>query len=158
MQVKLEQARALAEDLLREHGLLEWTFKFDQAKRRFGSCRYHTKTITLSKHLTQLNAASQVRETLLHEIAHALTPGTGHGEAWREKCEQLGIAPHRCYRAEQVEQPPPRYLLVCDRCGLQQPRYRRSRTQAACKRCCVKYNGGRYSEKYRLRLELYTPG
>ena len=74
------------------HGLGDWTFQFDRAKRRFGACNYTTRTISLSRTLTRLNDDAAVRETLLHEIAHALTPGAGHGPAWQVKCLEFGIS------------------------------------------------------------------
>jgi len=154
--VKLINAQTLAQTLMQQNELEGWTFHFDRAKRRFGACNYTTKTISLSRHLTQLNSAAQVRETLLHEIAHALTPGAHHGEAWQRACKQLGIDPKRTYSSAQVEQPAPRYWLVCKSCNLKVPRNRRSRKTFACKRCCDEKNGGRYSEKYALQFELYS--
>lgn len=149
----LKDAHDLAASLLQAHQLNDWQFTFDHAKRRFGSCNYSKKQITLSSHLTRLNTLEEVRDTLLHEIAHALTPGTGHGAAWRAKCLELGAKPERCYRAEQVNQPDAPYLLVCDSCGLAVPRYRRSRHIYVCVRCCKTYNGGRPSKTYRLRWQ-----
>lgn len=32
-------------------------------------------------------------DTLLHEIAHALTPGDGHGKLWQAKAMELGARP-----------------------------------------------------------------
>ena len=77
----LIDARNLAWDLMRQHGLadLGWRFRFDHARRRFGSCKYREKAITLSRPLTLLNGEAEVRDTVLHEIAHALCPGDGHG-------------------------------------------------------------------------------
>ena len=48
-----------------------WTFLFDRAIRRFGNCNYTKRQISLSAKLTLLNDEPVVRETLLHEIAHA---------------------------------------------------------------------------------------
>jgi predicted SprT family Zn-dependent metalloprotease len=146
----LPLAATLARQLMDEHRLTGWTFRFDSAKRRFGLCNYTTKTISLSRHLTGLNGEAQVRDTLLHEIAHALTPRSGHGRAWREKCLEIGARPERCLDLEGVTQPAPAYLLVCPRCDLKLPRERKTRRAVACKRCCNRYNGGRYSSRYRL--------
>lgn len=154
--MKLTEAEKLANTLMTQHGLENWTFRFDRAKRRFGACNYTTRTISLSRHLTELNSAAQVRETLLHEIAHALSPGAHHGKAWQEACIDLGIDPKRCYTPAEVEQPAPRYWLVCESCNLRLPRNRRSRKTFACKRCCIEKNGGKFSEKYALQFELYS--
>jgi hypothetical protein len=98
----LSQAGKLARELLDRHGLADWRFQWDRARRRFGSCSTTRKRITLSIYLTKLNDEAEVRDTILHEIAHALTPGDGHGRAWKAACARIGAKPDRCYR-ESVE-------------------------------------------------------
>jgi protein subunit release factor A len=46
--MELQKAKELAESLMAHHGLQGWHFRFDRAKRRFGCCKYRTKTISLS--------------------------------------------------------------------------------------------------------------
>ena len=76
----LAQARKLAHDLMRLHKLpAAWSFQFDRSKVRFGKCNYAKKEISLSQHLVQLNTETEVRDTILHEIAHALASRRG---AW----------------------------------------------------------------------------
>lgn len=131
----LGDARALAASLLEAHGLSGWSFAFDRARKRLGSCQPHHRRITLSAPLTRLNDPDVVRDTLLHEIAHALTPGDGHGAHWRATCLRIGARPERCAAPGEVVLPPAPYALVCDRCGMRYPRYRRSRLRYACGRC-----------------------
>jgi predicted SprT family Zn-dependent metalloprotease len=136
--MNLYEARHLAHHLLREHGLVAWEFRFDHARRRFGACHYGTRRITLSRPLTLLNPIDQVRDTLLHEIAHALTPGDGHGRAWKAKCLQIGAQPRRCYNDDTVT-PPPRppapYVVGCVRCDWWAERRHLSRRKLVCKVC-----------------------
>src|SRR4051812_30508933 len=81
--VDLEDARGLAHELMRRHGLGGWRFEFDQAKRRAGVCRHRQKVIGLSAPITRLHPADEVRDTVLHEIAHALAGArAGHGPVW----------------------------------------------------------------------------
>jgi predicted SprT family Zn-dependent metalloprotease len=143
-------AEQLAWELLKKHRLNNWYFRFDYAKRRFGSCDYRKRTITLSKHLTLLNPKAEVKDTLLHEIAHALTPGDNHGQKWQAKCVELGAKPMRCYELEQVKQPEPGYLLVCTKCRKKYPRYRKTKGIYVCRSCCDRHNEGKPSHKYRL--------
>ena len=42
-------------------------------KVSLGTCSYVKKTIYLAKWYTELNDESEVRDTILHEIAHALS-------------------------------------------------------------------------------------
>lgn len=100
----LFSAERNAKLLMAAHGLTEkgWRFQWDNAARRFGQCRYSTKTISMSQQLTKQRSADAVRNTMLHEIAHALTPGHGHDAVWRAKAISLGCDGRRC-SADKVE-------------------------------------------------------
>ena len=131
-------AKLMAWSLLQRHALAGWRFQFDHARRRFGSCRLRSKVITLSKPLTLLNGKAEVRDTLLHEIAHALTPGDGHGPRWKAKCVEIGAVPKRCYSESEVTAPPRRpapYQLGCAACNWWVARRRRTAGKYICKRC-----------------------
>lgn len=85
-------ARTLATELFERHGLHArgWKFGFDNAERRLGVCIHSRSTITISAKMTAAATQSEVEQTLLHEIAHALTPGTGHGPRWQAKARSIG--------------------------------------------------------------------
>jgi predicted SprT family Zn-dependent metalloprotease len=140
--LNLFEAANLAKSLMRQHGLVDagWSFKFDHARRRFGSCAPTLKRITLSRPLTFLNTEAEVRDTILHEIAHALTPGDGHGRKWKAACVRIGAKPQRCYTDQQVVAPPRRpapMQIGCTRCDLWSDRRRRPApgTKYICRRC-----------------------
>jgi len=134
-------ARELAWQLMRLHGLSNWKFEFDHARRRFGSCQSTRKVITLSRPLVLLNDVQQVRDTILHEIAHALTPGDGHGAKWRRKCAEIGANPKRCYDDTTVVSParaPAPFRYGCQTCGWWVDRRRRNRGLYVCAKCRTK--------------------
>jgi predicted SprT family Zn-dependent metalloprotease len=136
--VNLFEASHLARQLMNLHGLTDWSFGFDHARRRFGKCNYTARQITLSKPLTFLNSLDEVRDTLLHEIAHALAPGAKHGPRWRAVCRQIGARPVRCYTDQNVvspPRPPALYLFGCARCDWWVQRRRQSRRKYQCKIC-----------------------
>src|SRR5438045_777810 len=139
--MNLHEAAHVAKDLLRDHGLLDagWTFAFDHARRRFGKCDYTHRRITLSRALTFLNGIDEVRDTLLHEIAHALCPDGGHGPRWRAVCRRIGARPVRCYSDDAVVSPPRRaapYRFGCPRCDWWVDRRRIARRKNfVCTRC-----------------------
>lgn len=91
-------AQRLANAEMHHYGLIAagWTFKWDRALARNGQCDYTHKTISLSRPLTERRDEAAVRMTILHEIAHALTPGHGHGYVWKSKFIQMGGDGARC--------------------------------------------------------------
>jgi predicted SprT family Zn-dependent metalloprotease len=117
--------RRLARDLLDRHGLSDWTFAFNRRLRCLGVCHYRTRTIELSRHFVRLNDGAEIRETLLHEIAHALVgPGHGHDAVWKRKCLEVGCRPERCGHAAMPEG---RWKADCPGCGERFHRHRRPR-------------------------------
>lgn len=130
----LGRARQLAIRLMKQHKLWPaWSFRFDRSKVRFGRCSYSTKEISLSQHLVELNDEEEVRETILHEIAHALAPrGAGHNAAWRAVARSIGCNAKRCY-GDEVVRPQPKYKGTCP--GCKRVIYRHRRTRIACGRC-----------------------
>lgn len=95
--MNLDTAEWVARRLMAHHGLAGWSFKWDNAKRRAGQCRYESREISLSRPLVQLWPYAEVQETILHEIAHALADyDAGHGPAWKEAAQRIGAKPERC--------------------------------------------------------------
>lgn len=93
----LHSAETLARTLMNEHGIGDtWTFTFDDATRRMGQCQYRRKRITVSWRYVQHADEAHVRDTILHEIAHALTPGAKHGLRWKVMAQKLGATPKAC--------------------------------------------------------------
>ena len=146
--MKLNEARDLAISLMTEHGIVErgWRFEFDNAKKRFGCCRYGSKRITLSVHLTELNGVENVKDTILHEIAHALCPRQGHNYVWKRKALEIGCNGNRCYSSDEVETVKGNYSATCVGCNKVYSRFRRPKFSSSCKRC----SGGSYNPLYKL--------
>ena len=150
----LRQIEQFAHNALQKYNLTAdgWSFRWDRARRRFGSCDYGRRQITLSVHLARINTLAQCMDTVLHEVAHAIAgQAAGHGPAWKEACRLVGAQPERCYTADEVKQPPSKYVRYCPSCGHATPLYRRSRKMYACGKCCKKHNKGRFSSKYLLK-------
>lgn len=145
--MKTTDAQALARSLMDEHGLGNWEFTFDKATRRFGATHGSRKRISLSRELTELNDEAEVRKTIMHEIAHALTPrDRGHGRQWKSKMIALGQAPDTYY-SKSVVQPKALYTTECPN-GHEGTANRNRR--AACYYCCKEHNNGKYHEAYKL--------
>lgn len=86
------QAIGLANRLLAKNNLSNWTVEVTDESEYLGKCVSAFKRIRLSRPLLLGGKYpdSEVEETILHEIAHALTPGEGHGLKWRDKLLEIG--------------------------------------------------------------------
>lgn len=137
--MELTKARLLAQSHLVKTGLAAqgWTFKWDNAVKRFGLCKHSTKTITVSKHLTQLNPESEFEQVMLHELAHALVgPGHGHDWVWKQKARALGYIGQRTHTAQT---PDLRYKGKCP-AGHESTRQKRPTREVSCGKCSRSFN------------------
>ena len=107
---------------------LDWEFAWDRAVRRFGCCITDRRRpgwckITISKPMASLNSYETVKDTVLHEIAHANVSGDGeehgHDAVWKAEARRLGTSDSRCYDSQIVQRPPRRFVGTCPNCGYQ---------------------------------------
>lgn len=122
-----EVIEATARQLMTKHGVGRLGFEWDRATTRIGAT--HSRQIkfpggrvetvpvkiTLSKRFAERMEMEDITEVILHEIAHALTPGTGHGNEWKWKCVELGIEPKRCKATGITFEKPAKG--ICPKCG-----------------------------------------
>lgn len=130
----LRDAFALAEHLLDEHDLHGWSVAYDTAKNRAGVCRFADRVLGLSAPLTALHDEVEVRDTILHEIAHALAgPAHGHDAHWRRVATGIGCSGRRCVPAE-APRVQHAWVGVCA-LGHTTGRHRRPERVSTCARC-----------------------
>ena len=105
----IKTAFLMLQSEMNAHGLVArgWVAKLDDAKKRFGVCRMGPNEISLSRPLIHLNSEEEVRDTILHEIAHALAwirhrENCGHDERWKAICGEIGARPERCFDEEVI--------------------------------------------------------
>ena len=136
--MELEEARTLARTFMDAYGLDDWEFSFDHAKRRLGQTNYTRKRITLSAHHVRAGSWELVRNTILHEIAHALVGSEhAHDSVWKEQARILGVDPKATtHNVPQIEG---KYVGVCPN-GHRVERYRRPAGTHSCKRCDSSFN------------------
>ena len=130
----------MAKEEMKKFGLMDdgWQFKLSRANTQFGLCQHGRKTIKVSKLLASVNDPLRVRNTILHEIAHALVgPRVGHGDRWRKQAMALGCSGRAGSKLTMVEAP--LRVLHCHRCGHTQSfrRFRLPRwlTRGRCHKC-----------------------
>lgn len=120
-----------------EHGLKFWKLEYKSMYRRLGICKYAPKTIVLSKEFVEQGTDEQIKDTILHEIAHALTQGHHHDQVWKAKCIEIGgngmrkcntgltllksgwayVCPNNCFGTVVRKRAPKHHILFGVRCA-----------------------------------------
>ncbi|GAA3025650.1 SprT-like domain-containing protein [Microbacterium dextranolyticum] len=109
----LHVLRREAEELIARHLDPTWSFTYDNAKRRAGACDYTRQRITVSRYLSARYDDETNRQTLLHEIAHALAGSrAGHGAAWKRTARAIGYTGGVTHRGETATELAP-WVGVC---------------------------------------------
>ncbi|MDH5433749.1 MAG: SprT-like domain-containing protein [Gammaproteobacteria bacterium] len=111
--------------------LQDWHFKIDNAKKRAGVCRVSKKIIGISYNHLINNSEEIIKDTLLHEFAHAIAfqlhGEATHGMFWKTIAKKIGATPRAsghfnlpdapwklvlsCFETEKIEVIAPRYRI-----------------------------------------------
>lgn len=135
----LHDVRREAEAMIATHLDPAWTFAFDNAKRRAGACDYARQRITLSRYLSARYDAETNRQTVLHEIAHALAGArAGHGPAWKRIARDLGYTGGVTHHGETATELAP-WVGVCPS-GHVAYRHRRATRATSCAKCSPRFD------------------
>jgi predicted SprT family Zn-dependent metalloprotease len=131
----------LAMQLMSDNGLRDWTFSIDTAKTRAGICDYDARKISISRNYiyNPHTTVEHIRDAILHEIAHALTPqDQTHGEEWKQQALRIGCSgdrycPHpvSLHKAYSV-------TCACGKINTQRHRIHHRLRHAVCKYCLEK--------------------
>ena len=144
--VKTDRERYAAHKLdkyMKKYGLIQagWRYQFDTAKTRAGQCRYRSKVISISKYYVNQKETvtrKDIKNTILHEVAHALTPTHGHDKVWKAKAIEIGCDGKRC--CDQITKTGEfKYNFVCEEGSCTFGRHRYSKAMMERKRMCVKH-------------------
>jgi predicted SprT family Zn-dependent metalloprotease len=103
----------------------------------------------------------EVDRTLRHELAHLLAQERAgyrriaqHGAEWAQACADLGLpGESRCHQLPLLsgKRMKRNYFYQCPNCGVVLGRVRAMRRIGACKRCCDRFNRGKYSATFKLQ-------
>lgn len=104
------KAKRMARELMDENGLNHVSFRLNRATQSLGLCKserntytgmYRVRSIELSQKWIPHLSEAEVRDVILHEIAHAIAGhDAGHGPRWKAVARTIGANPTRT--AEQV--------------------------------------------------------
>jgi len=134
--MELNRATEIATSLMNLHGLPDWLFRLNKSKRCLGVCKAGERTIELSAAYVFQNSEEHVRDTILHEIAHALVGiQHGHDNVWKEMCVILGCLPKACDNTAVL--PEGSWQARCSSCLTSFTRHRRpdSLSGMHCRKC-----------------------
>lgn len=110
-----KRAKEYARGLLDKYGLSHVNVRIGRAKRELGRAVFSKgkpHTMILSRYLIDLNPWPEVKNTILHELAHFLAgPRAGHGPLWKKKAKELGARLES--RTSKAVMPPLRWELYC---------------------------------------------
>lgn len=131
-QPELDAIVQLARGLMSQHQLGQWSFQFDNSAKRAGCCHYAAQVISLSYEFARRAPDEEIKDTILHEIAHAVVGQKhAHDAVWRAKAVEIGCSGRRCH---DLQFTPPRYIVRCER-GCWITMADRRKRGVICKRC-----------------------
>src|SRR3990172_11020731 len=94
--MRRDDATRLLREMLDSHNLKHWHILLVndiRNKTLLGKCDYKNQRIMINIHHLDIHPDIEIKDTFLHEIAHALTPGNGHNDIWKAKAKELGALP-----------------------------------------------------------------
>ena len=84
----------MARRLMDEHGLTGWTLAFVESRSSLGACDFSDRQIRIGRGHALEGNEEEIRDTVLHEIAHAIAgPEAGHGPLWKATARRIGATP-----------------------------------------------------------------
>ena len=121
-----------ANKTLIEFNLKDWSISIDHSKRRAGACFYNTQILSFSKTYLRKAEKKDIKDTLLHEIAHALVgPGNAHNSIWKNKAIEIGCS-GKIY--QDFEFSKPKWIKFCEN-GCWKIKCFRKKSNLICKFC-----------------------
>lgn len=132
-------------------------FKFmwdKRSKKRLGYCNYTHKTIGIAQSIIELNLdnSNEIRNVILHEIAHAITyviyNEHGHTANWKRVLIEIGGDGIVKYDSRKLKMPLLKYTLKCKHCKLETGYVKKPIRDHACAYCCV----GSYDVQYKMKV------
>lgn len=150
--VRKVKAEQLAKALINKWGLHSWTFEFNYAKKSLGMCVYGSKSIKLSSYLLPFMSDDDVKDTILHEIAHALDwecrGKSDHGPEWKKWAIKVGAKPNRISKISKEITDKSKYTLTCPN-GHKVAAHRKRKRESSCAKC----DPSGFNEKFKFTVK-----
>ncbi len=129
-------------NLMDQWGLTDrhWKFGWNNRKSALGLCRMRDRIIELSTYFWPAISEEQQKDTIRHEIAHALDfeqrGYSDHGPKWKLLAMRVGAKPVACVtlNIEEKDVQPSKYILICPN-GHRFPSHRLQKRRSSCPSC-----------------------
>ena len=160
----LNKIKKMGDSMLRQHGLSDWTFKFgndremkDNQKFYFARCNYRYKQIILSRKLTKNETSlDRIKNTILHEIAHAIDfnnrgKKSNHDSKWQRIAKEIGCNAKECTPLSSVNMDNvAKWIAECRTCHKKFYKNIKPKNKLSCSKC----GGGKFNEDYLLDFKM----
>jgi len=117
----------MARSLMNMHGYGHVPFEFNRSVRSLGKTTFEGRPdvtgahriikMGLSRKFVELLPEDEIRDVILHEIAHMIVGprpvGGAHGPVWKATARRIGAKPNRC--ATPTAKPVGEFTLLCDK-------------------------------------------
>lgn len=123
--MKITDALSLARSLVNQHGFDDIHVTTSKTKNALGRCFFQfgkPVRIDLSSYWVNHLDEHEIRDTILHEIAHAIAGHkAGHGAQWKAVARQIGANPNRLADlpkdiSEKFNEQHSNYVAICNNC------------------------------------------
>ena len=154
-----KEALEIIQRLNRDHGVSNYTVFITPRNKKKSSIASTNTTFKVFKYVswwaTHLKD-EDFKRVILHEIAHALTPGHGHDPYFKRVCMSIGGSPratqHYTY-LDKIDMPEQlkrkvNYVYKCPCCGHKMETTRKLKRSYSCGVCSPR----KYNEKYIMKL------
>ena len=155
MTAREKQIEKVAIKLMRKFKLTRkgWKFGYSIRGSYIGQCRHTPKLIVLNTRFANTIKMSEVKDTILHEIAHALVGiGHGHDRVWRAKCNEIGCHARATKKVDYLKNVDSsadfKYVGVCPSCGRKSYRNKMPRRRL---QSCGSCSGGHFNHNFIIR-------
>lgn len=92
----------LTQEYLNKFNLSNIDIKLSKRQDILGLCSSSGDVISLNINHVLNGKIEHIKETILHEIAHAMTSGEGHFIEWQKKALELGLSYEHIQRYKQL--------------------------------------------------------
>ena len=144
----VEQITQLFKSEAAKHGF-DLPIKTDRSRRRIAGCTHLGPVpmyFTFSRILMPLMSEAELLDTIRHEIAHAQTPGEGHGRAWKMAAMAIGANPVTCTALE-ITAKQANYKFIAG-CACSPDKHGKMRMPTRSLRCGLCYNHLTWIQQY----------